>query len=44
MGDAPAEQRVAVLRGQISHQAAASAQAAAQNFTPLPPLVEANRL
>jgi len=44
MGDAPAEERVSVLRGQISHEAAASAAAAAQNFTPVPPLVEANQL
>lgn len=44
MGDAPAEQRVGALSGQISREAAASAAAAARNFTPVPPLVEANRL
>jgi TPR repeat protein len=44
MGDAPAEERVQALGGQISHQAAAMAATAAQNFTPVPPLTEANQL
>jgi TPR repeat protein len=44
MGDAPAEERVQALSGQISRQAAATAATAAQNFTPVPPLTEANRL
>ena len=44
MGDAPAEERVSVLRGQISREAASLAADAAKNFTPVPPLGDANRL
>lgn len=44
MGDAPAEERVNVLQSQISHEAASLADEAAKNFTPVPPLDEANRL
>jgi TPR repeat protein len=44
MGDAPAEERVRVLRGQISGEAVTLAARAAENFTPVPPLVAANRL
>lgn len=44
MGDAPAEQRAEILRGQISQEAAKRAAATAMNFTPLPPLGAANRL
>ncbi len=44
MGDAPAEQRAQVLRGQISREAVGLAANAAQNFTPVSPLGEANRL
>lgn len=44
MGDVPAEERVTVLRGQISSQAASLAADAARNFSPVPPLSDANRL
>ena len=44
MGDVPAEERVTVLRGQISHEAADLAATAAKTFTPVPPLGVANRL
>jgi localization factor PodJL len=44
LGDAPAEQRAQILRGQISQEAAKRAAEAAMNFSPLPPLGAANRL
>jgi TPR repeat protein len=44
LGDAPAEQRAQVLRGQISQEAVKRAAAAAMNFAPVPPLGAANRL
>jgi TPR repeat protein len=44
LGDAPAEQRAQVLRGQISQEAVKRAATAALNFAPVPPLGAANRL